>query len=110
MGTFIIAADAEGIYRFQLFTESGQLLLVSEPYMARGGCLNGAEAALYNAQDAARIKRRISAEGAHYFLLTARNGKTICISDNFTSVSDCEAAIKAVMEAARGAGVYERLL
>lgn len=110
MGTFIIAADDAGMYRFQLFTDMGVSLLTSEPYVAKGGCQNGAEAALYSAQDNARFKRKITPAGEHYFLLTARNGKTVGVSDTYTSAVDCEAGIVAVMRAAQGAGVYEKLL
>ncbi|WP_341837407.1 DUF1508 domain-containing protein [Chitinophaga pollutisoli] len=110
MGTFVISEDLSGAYAFRLYGDQGEILLVSEPYAARGGCLNGAEAALYSAQDEARYKRRISPEGAHYFLLTARNGKAICVSEHYESAAACEAGIAAVMRAAQGAGVYERLL
>ena len=109
MGVFIIAKAPDGGYVFNLRSDNGETLLMSESYVARGGCLNGVEAVQFNAHDGKRYKRRVSDEGGHYFVLTAANGKIVATSGLFKDESACETGIAVVRRAVKGAEVYERL-
>lgn len=109
MGTFNISLTTNGGFKFELYSDEGEVVLTSACYVAKGGCMNGAESALLNAQYSERYKRKITPEGEHYFLLTGSNGKVISASEMYTNATDCEAGIKRVMDAARGATIYEKL-
>jgi uncharacterized protein YegP (UPF0339 family) len=49
---FEIYADKAGEYRFRLKATNGQIIAVSEGYVAKTGCLNGIESVKKNAPEA----------------------------------------------------------
>ena len=50
---FEIYLDKAGEYRFRLKASNGQIIAVSEGYVAKNGCLNGIESVKKNAPEAA---------------------------------------------------------
>ena len=50
--TFEIYTDKAGEFRFRLKATNGQIIAVSEGYVAKTGCLNGIESVRKNAADA----------------------------------------------------------
>jgi uncharacterized protein YegP (UPF0339 family) len=50
---FEIYLDKAGEYRFRLKASNGQIIAVSESYVAKNGCLNGIESVKKNAPEAA---------------------------------------------------------
>ncbi|MGX5817169.1 YegP family protein [Chitinophaga lutea] len=109
MGTFIISRTSNGEYLFNLKSDNGEIVLTSERYVARGGCVNGVDAVQLNAQDSKRYKRRISDDGKYYFVLTAGNGQVVGVSELYETAQNCHEGVDAVMRAARGAEIYEKL-
>ena len=56
-GTFEIYNDKAGEFRFRLKASNGQVILASEAYKDKSGCLNGVESVKKNAPDDARYER-----------------------------------------------------
>ena len=52
MGKFIISLRTNGQYYFVLKAENGQIILASEGYTSKAGCINGIESVKKNAPDA----------------------------------------------------------
>lgn len=50
---FELYQDKHGTYRFRLKARNGEIIAVSEIYIAKAGCLNGIESVRRNAADAA---------------------------------------------------------
>ncbi len=109
MSAFIVTKSLDGSYVFNLCADNQEVVLSSDQYAARVGCLHGVDAARAHAQDKERFKRKITAEGSYYFVLTAANGRVVGISEMYGNISHCEEGIAAVMDAAREADVYEQL-
>ena len=51
-GKFELHKDKAGEFRFRLKASNGQIILASEGYKAKSGCINGIESVKKNAPDA----------------------------------------------------------
>jgi len=54
MAKFEVYNDKAGEYRFRLKAGNGQIILASEGYSSKDGCMNGIESVKENSQDDAR--------------------------------------------------------
>jgi len=95
MGKFIISKTMSGEYRFRLKATNGEIILVSESYTSKSGCMNGIEAVKFNAQKEERYERKSNARG-HFFYLKASNGQIIGISEIYTTSAGRENGIISV--------------
>lgn len=95
MGKFVITKSSNGEYRFKLKANNGEIILVSEGYTSKIGCLNGVESIKENAQRDERFERKSNAKG-HFFYLKASNGQIIGMSEIYTTSAGRESGIVAV--------------
>lgn len=94
MGKFIITKRTNGEYQFSLLAGNGQIILLSELYTQKAGCINGIKAVVKYSQDETKFERKTASNGKYYFNLKAANGAIIGTSQMYES------------EAARENGIY----
>jgi uncharacterized protein YegP (UPF0339 family) len=97
---FTLFQDAASEYRFNLFAVNGRNILhSSEGYTSKGGCLNGIDAVKRNAPFDHRYSRKsttVRSTTQYFFTLHAANGRTLGISEMYTTVAARENGIDAV--------------
>ncbi|MCP9750698.1 YegP family protein [Ferruginibacter sp. HRS2-29] len=87
MGKFVISQRANGQYYFSLKADNGEIVLASEGYTSKVGCLRGVDAVKVNARDESKFDRKSSTNAKYYFNLKAANGQIIGTSEMYqTSV------------------------
>lgn len=109
MGVFVMSKSSDG-WMFELQTDEGEAVLKSGRYMSRHGCLNGIEAAQICSQDKRQYRLKVGEDADRYFVLMSVNGRILGRSAVYLSAEACETGLKAVMEAARGASVYDNFV
>lgn len=110
MSKFVIRAVSSGV-KFDLTAPNGQVIATSEIYETAAACRKGIESVRKNApiaaiedqtdagfQTAANPKFELYEDrrGAYRFRLKSRNGKTIAVSECYTSKAACENGIESV--------------
>jgi uncharacterized protein len=93
---FVIERTEDGEYRFRLRAGTEQVMLTSEPFVARDRAYHGVEAARACATADQRFMRRISRSGGAYFVLTTTSGQVIGKSEVFTTAAAAEKGIESV--------------
>jgi uncharacterized protein len=83
MGKFTITKRTNGEYQFVLKATNGQVILSSEGYSSKAGCLNGVQSVATNSQDEARFELKTASNGKVYFNLKAANGQVIGTSQMY---------------------------
>lgn len=96
MGKFTISQRANGLFLFNLKADNGQIILSSEGYTSKMGCMNGIESVKINARDNSNFERRISSNLKYYFNLKASNGQVIGTSELYETSSGRDAGIESV--------------
>lgn len=107
MSSFIISTRKNGEYQFNLKADNGQVVLTSEGYNAKSGCLNGIESVRKNAADDKHYERKTSSNGKYYFNLKAANSQIIGTSEMYAEESGRENGIASVKKNAPAAVVEE---
>ncbi len=102
-----IKKDAKGEYRFNLTAKNGQVVLSSEGYKAKSGCMNGIESVRKNCGDDARYDRKISSDGKHFFNLMAANRQVIGTGQRYASAANMEKGIQSVKNNGASAAIHE---
>src|SRR6187455_1531457 len=97
MATFQILRKAGGQFYFHLrATGNNEIILQSEGYEAKAGCISGIESVKANAGDESRYSKLESKNGQWYFTLKAANGEVIGTSELYTSASNRDHGIELV--------------
>ena len=96
MAEFRLQKASNGMYYFSLRTNNGQVLLASEGYSSKAGCLNGINVVKSNGTAINRYERKTSANGQYYFNIKASNGQIIGTSAMYEVVAARDNAICAV--------------
>lgn len=96
MGKFTITQRVNGLYHFNLIADNGQIILSSEGYTSKSGCINGIESVKLNSKDDFRFDRRISSNGKYYFNLKSSNGQIIGTSEMYNTQDGRENGIESV--------------
>ena len=107
MGKFVISTRSNGEFQFNLKAGNGQVILTSEGYSAKAGCLNGIESVRKNAGDDNRYDRAESSNGKYYFRLKASNGQVIGASQMYESEAGRDNGIESVKSNAPDATVED---
>ena len=107
MGKFIISVRRNGEYQFNLKADNGQVILTSEGYNAKAGCLNGIESVKKNAPDDKLYDRKTASNGKFYFNLKAANSQVIGTSEMYNEESGRENGIESVKRNAPSATTNE---
>jgi uncharacterized protein len=87
MAKFIIYRRKNGGYEFRLKADNGTVLLSSEGYSAKAGCLNGIESVRKNGVDRHQYDKKTTAVGMYYFNLKNGNGAVIGSSGMYESAA-----------------------
>ena len=106
MAKFEIYTDKAGEYRFRLKAGNGQVILTSEWYTSKDGCMNGIDSVKENSGNDERFERKDTATGCK-FTLKAWNGQAIGESEVYTSDAACENGVASVAKNAPIAEVVE---
>ena len=96
MGKFIIKQMSNGQYYFNLKAPNGEILISSEGYTSKSGCLNGIEAVKINTSRGNQFIEKTSANGKYYFNLKSQNGQIIAMSQLYTNKNGMLGGIEAV--------------
>jgi uncharacterized protein len=107
MGKFVISLRKNDEYQFNLQAGNGQVILSSEGYSAKAGCLNGIESVRKNSQDSTAYDKKESANGKFYFNLKAGNGQIIGSSQMYESEASRDNGIASVTANAPDAEVVD---
>ena len=121
MSKFVIRRVNSGV-KFDLKAPNGQAIIASEVYDSRAACLRGIESVRRNAPIAAledqtsdgcgiipnpKFELYEDRRGAYRFRLKSRNGKTIAVSEGYTSKAACEKGIESVRRNAPAAEIEQ---
>ena len=107
-GRFEIKVDKAGEFRFNLLASNGQVILSSEGYTRREGCLNGIESVRRHSADDRFFERTIAANGKYHFNLKSANGEVVGTSQLYADLDGMENGIRSVRFHAPDATVIEQ--
>jgi len=96
MGKFVIKKRLNGEFQFNLKATNGQVILTSEGYSSKSGCLNGIDSVKTNSPHDDRYERKKSSNGKYYFNLKSTNGQVIGSSEMYEASSGMENGINSV--------------
>lgn len=94
---FSLKSGENDEFYFNLKAPNHEIILQSEGYKQKQGAKNGIKSVQENSQNEEQYERLISDNGKPYFLLKARNGEIIGVSEMYESTQAMENGIKSVM-------------
>lgn len=109
MSKFVVSRRSNNEFQFNLYATNGQVILSSEGYTAKDGCLNGIASVKKNSQDEHKFEKMESKNSKYYFNLKAANGQIIGTSQMYESAAGRDNGIRSVMTNAPDAVIEERL-
>ena len=92
-------------YYFRLRAANNEIVLTSEGYTSKAGCLHGIESVKSNAPKIKHYQKKQSSNSQYYFLLVAANGKSIGSSEMYTTETARDHGIEVVHDLAPQAKV-----
>ena len=95
-GKFECSIGKGGKHRFNLKAGNGQVILTSQGYADRSGCVNGIESVRKHGVHDEMFEKKTSTDGKAYFVLKASNGQVIGTSQRYASATGCRNGIKSV--------------
>ncbi len=106
---FKVFTDKAGEFRFNLHSKGNHEIILrsSEGYTTKQNCLKGIKSVKNNAANDDRYSRDIAQNNQHYFVLSARNGEKIGISEMYTTVAARNGGIEAVKRDAPNAAIKD---
>ena len=107
MGKFVIKKRSNGEFQFNLKATNGQVILTSEGYSSKSGCLNGVDSVKTNAPHDSRYERKMSSNRKYFFNLKSTNGQVIGTSEMYENNSGRENGIESVKSNAPGASIED---
>ncbi len=96
MGRFTVKRLINGQFQFNLKAENGIVILTSEGYKTKAGCLDGIDLVRQYAQEEKLYYRRRSGNLKHYFNLISADGEIIGTSELYESTSGRDLDIESV--------------
>lgn len=99
--------DTAGQYRFNLKAENGEKILHSEGYISSAGCDNGISSVRVNSPIDRQYERRTATNSQYYFVLKAKNGEIIGMSETYTTVAARENGIESVKRVGPTAPIHD---
>ena len=96
MGKFLVTLRKNGEYQFELKAGNGQVILTSEGYSTKSGCMSGIESVRKNCLEMEQFEKKQSKNGKHHFNLKAKNGQVIGVSEIYETVSGMDNGIESV--------------
>jgi len=98
-GYFKIEARPDGQFVFNL-KMGADVILTSEAYTTKDGCINGIESVKKNAADDSRYRKTKTPDGRYRFALDAANGQAVGSSLHYDTEAARDDGIEAVKKAA----------
>lgn len=95
---FSLKSGENGEFYFNLKAPNHEIILQSEGYKQKQGAKNGIESVQENSKKEEQYERLISDNGKPYFVLKAKNGEIIGVSEMYESTQAMENGIKSVMK------------
>lgn len=108
MGKFEVSTSANGEFQFNLLAANGEVILSSEGYTSKAGCLNGIASVRKNSQDDNRYEKKTASNGKLFFNLKAANGQVIGTSQLYSDTGGRDNGIRSVAKNAPDAEIVER--
>lgn len=108
MGKFIISLKTNGLYHFFLKANNGQVILASEGYTSKAGCMNGVEAVKKNGTDDFKFDRKTASNGKFYFNLKASNGQIIGTSELYVNENSRNNGIESVKQSIHNSTIIDQ--
>lgn len=108
MSTFIISTRTNGEFQFNLHADNDEIILTSEGYTSKNGCLHGVESVKNNAQDDDNYELKTSADEMFYFNLKASNGQVIGTSEMYDNEESRQAGIESIKNNASDAPIDDQ--
>ena len=94
---FQIFKDNAGEFRFRLKARNGEIILrSSEGYTSKQSCQGGIASVKVNAPYDSRYERGKASNGQYYFILKARNGEPLGMSEMYQTQAGRDNGIAAV--------------
>ena len=98
---FQVYKDRRGEYRFRLRARNGEIILhSSEGYSSKQGCLGGIQSVKDHSPYDRNYHRAQDRSGQYYFSLKATNGRTLGMSEAYTTKANRDAGIESVKRVA----------
>lgn len=109
MGKFVITKRKNGEFQFNLKAGNGEIILTSEGYVTRSGCMTGINSVKRNSQDDSKFERKDSKNSKFYFNLKATNGQVIGVSEMYNTQTSRENGIESVKTNALSAAIVDEV-
>ena len=106
-GKFEIYSDKSGNFRFRLKASNGQIILSSQGYKKRAGCMKGIESVKKNAAILEHFTKSETKAGKFAFNLLAANKKVIGASQQYKTTASRDKGIKSVSVNAQDAKIVD---
>lgn len=103
----VFQSENDQKYYFRLKAGNGQVILSSQGYASKAGCMNGIESVKTNATDDGNFERKEASNGKLHFNLIAQNKQVIGKSQMYAGKSGMENGIDSVMKNAPDATIEE---
>lgn len=107
MGEFVISKRKNGEFQFVLKADNGQIILNSEGYTSKAGCMNGVESVKKHSQESDNLDMKTATNGSFYFNLKASNGQVIGSSQMYKSEDSRSNGAASVIKNAHNAKVTD---
>ena len=95
-GVFEVYKDSADEYRFRLKASNGEIVLASEGYEAKAGCLNGIESVRENCMVTERFETYQDKAEKYRFRLKAANGQVIGVGEAYETEASLANGIESV--------------
>lgn len=92
-------------FYFRLRAANNEIVLTSEGYVSKDGCLNGVKSVKSNAPIVEHYQKKKSSNNQYYFLLVAANGQIVGNSEMYTTAAARDHGIEVVHDVAPQARV-----
>ena len=104
---FEIFRGRNGGFYFRLKDASGRIILKSEKYSSFDSVTAGIESVKKNSSILDHFEKREAKDGRHYFVLKAKNGQIVGVSDFYVSRTGREGDLIAVSETSGSADIVK---
>ena len=105
--SFEVYTDSRDEYRFRLKAPNGEIILSSEGYTSKAGCMNGIESVKTNSALIERFETYEDRAGKHRFRLKAANQQVIGVGEAYESEAGVKGGVESVRRWAPEAEIVE---
>lgn len=107
MAKFEITKRKNGEFQYNLKTSNGEIILTSEGYMAKASCIKGIASVKKNSTEEQRYEKRVAKNGKYIFILKAKNGQVIGVSETYDNEVSRDKGIASVKKNASSSKIVD---